>query len=195
VHRFTRHRPSPALVLALLAITFAVTGTGIAAVAALPPNSVGKAQLKKNAVISGKIKDGEVRSQDIANSTILTQDVRNGTLLRVDFKANQLPAGPPGPQGPQGPPGPPGVSGLQRADVSTSTDSGSPKSVSATCPAGKRTIGGGARVSGAGSSEVSITDSFPEVDGSKWNTRAVEINGTPASWVLTAFAICATVSG
>jgi hypothetical protein len=187
--RLTRHRPSPATVLALVALVFALGGTSIAAVAALPLNSVGKAQLKKNAVVSGKIQDGEVRSQDIANSTILSQDVRNGTLLRVDFRPNQLPAGPPGPQGP------PGVSGLQRADVSTSTDSGSPKGVSATCPTGKRTIGGGARVSGAGSSEVSITDSFPEADGSRWNTRAVEVNPTPQSWVLTAFAICATVSG
>jgi hypothetical protein len=176
-------------VLATTALAFALAGTGIAAVTALPPNSVGKAQLKKDAVLSGKIKDGDVRSQDIANSTIITQDVRNGTLLRADFRSGQLPAGPPGP------PGPPGVSGLQRADVSTATDSGSPKSVSATCPAGKRAIGGGARVSGGGSSEVSITDSFPEADGSRWNTRAVEVNTTQASWVLTAFAVCATVSG
>jgi hypothetical protein len=189
MHRLTQHRPSPAFVLALVALVFALTGTGIAAVAALPANSVGTAQLKKSAVVSGKIKDGQVRSQDIANSTILTQDIHNGTLLRVDFKPNQLPTGAPGPQGP------PGVSGLQRADVSTSTDSGSPKSVAATCPAGKRTIGGGARVTGPGSSEVSITDSFPEADGSKWNTRAIEVNPTNQTWALTAFAICATVSG
>jgi hypothetical protein len=192
MHRFTRHRPSPALVIASIALAFALAGTGIAAVAALPLNSVGKAQLKKNAVISGKIKDGEVRSQDIANSTILTQDVRNGTLLRVDFKPNQLPTGPPGPQGPQGPPG---VSGLQRAELSTATDSGSPKVVNATCPPGKRAIGGGARVTGGGASEVSILDSFPEADGSRWNTRAVEVNATSASWTLTAFAVCGTVSG
>jgi hypothetical protein len=189
MRRLIRHRPSPAVVLASTALLFALAGTGIAAVAALPPNSVGKPQLKKNAVVSGKITDGEVRSQDIANSTILTQDVRNGTLLRVDFKANQLPSGPPGPQGP------PGVSGLQRAELSTATDSGSPKVVSATCPPGKRAIGGGARVTGGGSSEVSILDSFPEADGSRWNTRAVEVNATSASWTLTAFAVCATVSG
>ena len=189
MHRFIRHRPSPAVVLASMALLFALAGTGIAAITALPPNSVGKPQLKKNAVVSGKITDGEVRSQDIANSTIISQDVRNGTLRRVDFRANELPAGAPGPAGP------PGVSGLQRTDISTSTDSGSPKSVGATCPSGKRAIGGGARVSGGGSSEVSITDSFPEVDGSRWNTRAVEVNATNASWVLTAFAVCATVSG
>jgi hypothetical protein len=189
MHRLTRHRPSPAIVLASTALAFALAGTGIAAVAALPLNSVGKGQLKKNAVLSGKIKDGEVRSQDIANSTIITKDIRNGTLLRVDFKPNQLPAGAPGP------PGPPGVSGLQRAELSTATDSGSPKSVSATCPPGKRAIGGGARVSGGGSSEVSIIESSPEADGSRWNTRAVEVNTTQGSWTLTAFAVCATVSG
>jgi hypothetical protein len=190
MHRLTRHRPSPAFVLALVALVFALAGTGVAAVTAtIPPNSVGKLQLKKNAVIGGKIKDGEVRSQDIANGTITTRDVRNGTLLRVDFKAGQAPSGPPGPAGP------PGVTGLQRAEASTSTDSGSPKMVSATCPAGKHVIGGGARITGPGFTEVSVVDSYPEADGSKWNARAVEVNGTGSSWALTAFAICAIVSG
>jgi hypothetical protein len=189
MHRMTRHRPSPALVLSLLALMFALAGTGIAAVTAIPPNTVGKAQLKRNAVLTGKIKDGQVFSQDIANGTVTTFDIKNGTLRRRDFKPGEVPTGPAGPQGP------PGVSGLQRADASTSNDSGSPKSVSAGCPAGKHVIGGGARVFGGGSSEVSITDSYPEADGSKWNARAIEVNGTPGTWTLTAFAICAIVSG
>jgi hypothetical protein len=80
-------RPSPALVVACLALLISLGGTGYAALK-LPRNSVGTAQLKKNAVTSVK--------------------VRNHSLRRVDFKAGQLPAGRRGPQGPQGPPGPPG---------------------------------------------------------------------------------------
>jgi len=81
-----RLRPSPAMVVACIALLFAMTGAGYAA-GMLGPNTVGTKQLKKNAVISSKVK--------------------NGSLLKADFKRGQLPAGPQGPQGPQGPPGAP----------------------------------------------------------------------------------------
>src|SRR6266545_9398 len=71
-------RLSPATVLACIALFVALGGTSIAAVAALPRNSVGTAQ------------------------------VRNGSLLRVDFRSGQLPAGARGPAGPAGPIGPAG---------------------------------------------------------------------------------------
>jgi len=80
-----RLRPSPAMVVACIALTFAMTGAGYAA-GMLGPNTVGTKQLKKNAVISSKVK--------------------NRSLLAVDFKAGQLPRGGQGPQGAQGPPGP-----------------------------------------------------------------------------------------
>jgi hypothetical protein len=187
MRRLLRHRPSPAIVIASTALLFALCSGGIAAIAALPSNSVGTPQLKKNAVISGKIKDDQVLSADIKNSTITTNDVKNGTLRKVDFRADQLPAGPPGP------PGPPGATGFEQKEASTASNSGSPKTVSAVCSTGKRVIGGGARVTGNGAGQVSITESYPDPDGTKWNTRAVEINGTGSFWVLTAYALCATV--
>lgn len=84
-------RPSPAMVVACLALLVALGGTGVAATVALAPNSVGTAQLKNNAVVSTKVK--------------------NGSLLRVDFKSGQLPAGPQGPAGPAGPAGAAGAAG------------------------------------------------------------------------------------
>jgi hypothetical protein len=87
-----RFRPSPAMVIACIALGVALGGTSVAAIQALPRNSVGTKQLKKNAVVSAKVK--------------------NRSLLAVDFKAGQLPAGPPGAPGApgapgqQGPPGP-----------------------------------------------------------------------------------------
>ncbi len=78
-----RLRPSPAMVVACIALVFAMTGAGYAA-GMLGPNTVGTKQLKKNAVISSKVK--------------------NRSLLKaVDFKAGQLPAGRAGPAGPAGP--------------------------------------------------------------------------------------------
>jgi len=87
-------RPSPATVIATIALLVALGGTGYAAVT-LPRNSVGNAQLQANAVTSSKVKDH--------------------SLLRVDFASGQVPAGPRGSAGPPGPPGAPGAAGAAGA--------------------------------------------------------------------------------
>lgn len=95
-------RPSPAMVVACLALLVALGGTSIAAVNQLvPPNSVGTAQLKNNAVTGQKVRNGAVTGAK----------VQNRSLRRVDFAPGQLPAGPTGPQGPAGPAGPQGPAG------------------------------------------------------------------------------------
>lgn len=85
-------RPSPALVVACVALFVALAGTGVAAVVALVPNnSVGTAQLRNNAVVSAKVKDHSLAAKDFANG--------------------QLPAGPAGATGATGATGPigPGI--------------------------------------------------------------------------------------
>jgi hypothetical protein len=84
MERFRSRRPSPALVISIIALVVAMGGTGYAALK-LPKNSVGSKQIRKNAVTSSKVK--------------------NHSLLAGDFKAGQLPAGAQGPQGIQGAPG------------------------------------------------------------------------------------------
>src|SRR5262249_17465620 len=79
--------PSPALVVACLALAISLSGAAYAVSTALPRNSVGTVQLKNNAVNSAKVK--------------------NASLRAADFAPGQIPAGP------QGPAGPPGTSGLQ----------------------------------------------------------------------------------
>ena len=83
-----RRRPSPALVVAFLALFVALSGTSYA-VSQLPAKSVGAKQLKSNAVTSAKVK--------------------NGSLRAVDFRSGQVP------QGPAGPPGPAGASGMSQS--------------------------------------------------------------------------------
>lgn len=75
-------RPSPALVIACIALFVALSGTGYA-VSKLPRNSVGSAQIKKNAVTGAK--------------------VMNGSLAAADFKRGELPAGAKGEKGDRGP--------------------------------------------------------------------------------------------
>jgi hypothetical protein len=48
-------------------------------------------------------------------------------------------------------------------------------------------------VTGDGANRVSIAESFPDLDGSKWNARANEVVGTSATWALQGYALCATV--
>jgi hypothetical protein len=152
----------------------ALAGTSAAAISALPTSSVGTAQLKNNAVTTKKVK--------------------NFTLVRSDFKRGQIPTGPTGARGPQGPPGPAGIAALERRDILTPTSSANVKTISAVCPTGKRVIGGGARVGGAGAAKVSINEAFPDSDGTKFNGVAREVDPTPLTWVLQVYAMCATVA-
>jgi hypothetical protein len=168
---------SPATVIASIALLVALAGTSVAAVSALPRASVGTVQLKDNAVTSRKVK--------------------NFSLVRSDFKLGQIPRGPTGARGPQGPPGPAGAAGvaaLERKDVLTPTSSANVKTTSAVCPTGKHVIGGGARVTGAGASKVSINEAFPDSDGTKFNGTAREVVTTALTWALQVYAMCATAS-
>ena len=65
-----RH-PSPALVVACVALFVALAGTGVAAVEVLvPKDSVGTAQIRNSAVISSKVKDHSLSAKDFANGQI-----------------------------------------------------------------------------------------------------------------------------
>ena len=63
-------RPSPALVIACVALVVALSGTSYAEILRVPFNSVGLRQLRANSVVSSKVK--------------------NHSLLAVDFRADQL---------------------------------------------------------------------------------------------------------
>jgi len=82
--------PSPALVVASVALVVALGGTGYAALK-LPRNSVGASQIKTDAVTSVKI--------------------RNGSLRMADFQRGDAPEGAPGAAGAPGAPGAPGARG------------------------------------------------------------------------------------
>jgi hypothetical protein len=101
MRKLLNQRPSPAMVVACLALLVALGGTSVAAVEQVRRNSVGPAQLQFGAVTGPKIR----------NNAVTSAKVRNRSLLRADFAPGQLPAGPTGPAGPQGPAGPAGAAG------------------------------------------------------------------------------------
>jgi hypothetical protein len=182
MRKFLLRRPSPALVIACVALGVALGGTGYATVLQVPRNSVGPAQLKASAVTTGKL----------APNAVTSAKVRNRSLLRADFAAGQLPAGPTGPTGPTGPPGPPGLSGVERVETTSASNSVPSKTAFIACPTGKRLLGGGARLNPV-LAQVAIQQSYPDNDNI-YRASAREIVGTLGNWSVTVFAVCANAS-
>jgi hypothetical protein len=73
-------RPSPAMIVALIALVAALSGT---AYAALGKNSVGTRQLKAKAVTSGKIANNAVTSAKVAKNSLTGADINVGALGTV----------------------------------------------------------------------------------------------------------------
>lgn len=88
-----KHLPSPALVVAGIALVVALGGVSYAAVA-IPKNSIGSAQ----------VRNGSLQSLDLSKKA--------AAALRGVTGARGI-QGLPGPQGPKGDPGPQGIQGIQ----------------------------------------------------------------------------------
>ena len=146
-----RHRPSPAMIVACLALGIALTGTSVAAVTALAPNSVGSAQIKANAVTAAKIKNANVTGAKIARNAVTGAKVLNRSLTAADFVASSLPKGPAGPTGPAGPAGPAGTIGpvtVRQAGVvvpggAAQNGAYDTETVTVNCNAGEKAISAG----------------------------------------------------
>ena len=91
--RLSRLRPSPAMVVACIALTVALGGTSVAAIQALPRNSVGAKQLKRNAVTGPKIKANAVNGAKVANNSLTGADVNEGSLGTVPSATTAAPSG------------------------------------------------------------------------------------------------------
>ena len=175
-------RPSPALVVACVALLVALGGTSYATVLQVPRASVGTPQLKRNAVTPAKIAPNAVR----------TGHVLNGSLLVADFKAGQIPQGPKGDKGDTGAAGAagaPGVAGLGRVrNVGGECDR--LQGLTVDCPSGKRVLGGGIRLTGA---DGSVAGTRAVLDPTRGSDRPRGQRDS-VSWSITVYAICATVT-
>jgi hypothetical protein len=130
MRRIPLRRPSPAMVVACIALTLSLAGTSYATVS-LARDSVGTVQIKDNAVTSQKIRDFSLR--------------------QWDFKRGQVPRGVAGPQGPPGPPGPAGGLAsliLHEGSVAVPANAAgnglyATRAIGVRCSAGERAIAGG----------------------------------------------------
>jgi hypothetical protein len=82
--------------------------------------------------------------------------------------------------------------GLQLVTATSAVNSTDFKSASATCPAGKKVIGGGAQANGLTSAELLVTQAYPDGTNNRFVAGVWEDEGRTAdTWSVTAFAICA----
>jgi hypothetical protein len=77
----SNRRPSPALVISIIALIAALTGTAYAA--SLGKNSVGSRQLKSKSVTTGKIANNSVTGAKVAKETLTGDDIKVGQLPPV----------------------------------------------------------------------------------------------------------------
>lgn len=110
------------------------------------------------------------------------------------------PAGPTGPAGPAGPAG--GVAGYEIVTSDTAMQNVDEQIGVATCPAGKRILGGGSFVFNdttpiSGDHSLVVTGEshpfpgFPSASLDSWRVRAVRLPPAISSWHMRIFAVCA----
>jgi hypothetical protein len=197
---FLRRRPSPAMIVACLALIVSLGGTSVAAVSQLGRNSVGTLQLQNGAVTNPKLR----------NNAVTSAKVQNRSLLRSDFAPGQLPAGPTGPQGPTGPPGPTGAAGAAgpagtigaitvrsasvAVDNTTATNGQyTTRSVEALCSSGELSISGGTGWSDSNNDLELFTGRLTPVQNSTnqvigWRGVGGNDSGQPSTF--TVYALC-----
>ncbi len=105
-------KPSPSMIVALLALIVALGGTSYAATK-LAKNSVGEKQIRKNAVTTGKLRKNAVTTPKIKKNSVVSSKVKDRSLVARDFQSNSLPKGPRGATGPAGP-----IAGAAGGDLS-----------------------------------------------------------------------------
>jgi hypothetical protein len=190
---------SPATVLAGLALFVSLGGVSYG----VATGSINSREIQNGTVQSRDVRDGALKGRDIANGTLRSRDVedgvlsgadvRDGSLAGADLATNtvgdreieesQLDLNRLG-----------GVSATRyvknvtRVETRTANDPATPKAAPpATCPKGKRLIGGGARVVAATPVPVALTVNGP--DGRAWTAVAYATAPT-GNWQLVNTAIC-----
>jgi hypothetical protein len=206
-HKTRSFRPSPALVIACIALFAALTGSALAA--GLAKNTVRSPQivdgtirtvdLRDNAVAAGKIAPNAVDTTEIAENGVESSDVAPDSLTAADLAPASVTSSEVADQsltandlGPNSV----GSSELQAGSVraselgpiiqvsnSTPITAGANGSVSVQCPEGTAVISGGAQPANFG---VEMTSTLRSGNG--WQYQAKNNNGAASS--LTVFAYC-----
>jgi hypothetical protein len=184
-------RTSPGVILGITAIVLALAGTSYAATAVISKSS----QVKKGVLTGKNVKNRSLGVADLstkARNSLRGQTGPQGPAGPAGATGAAGATGPIGATGAAGAPGANGVSGYAYVQQSIGPNSEESKSVFVACPAGKKVLGGGARVTGSATT-VAITEAWPETD-TRFRAEALEIAPDAASWGLVVYAMCADMN-
>lgn len=190
-------RPSPALVIACLALFMALTGSAFAV--GIAKNSVRSAQiadgtvrsidLRDNAVNAPKIAPDAVGSEEIAENAVESPEVAQDALTAADLGQASVTSSEVADQSLTAADlGPASVNASELGTVTVRTNAvkvakGASGSVTANCAAGEQVLSGGGQPGHFG---TELTSSRPSGEG--WLYQAV--NNTGGEETITAFALC-----
>jgi hypothetical protein len=196
-------RPSPALVVSVIALVFSMTG-GALAVQSYVITRIGQIRPAVLAQIRSKAAAAQptvvAGPAGAAGSSIVGPEGRQGATGLTGPQGESAtggrgPAGEAGPAGPEGKRGPTGEGGprleameeFEGRPVSLSPGEHSDEGIEADCPEGKRPVGGGYD---AGEPHVHVWASEPSGDWG-WHVSAIN-ESTTNSAIVTAYVLCTT---
>src|ERR671922_1698177 len=84
--RLTRHRPSPSMAVALIALFVSLGGVSYG----VATGSIDSREIKNNTIRTRDIRNSEVRGRDIRNSTVRGPDVALNSLGGLDINESKL---------------------------------------------------------------------------------------------------------
>lgn len=188
--------PSPAMVVACVALGVALGGTSYAAIS-IPRDSVGRSAIREGAVgtaqirdfsiaakdvrlgalTSSQLRDGSVNGRDLRAGTLGSTQIRNGSIAARDLARGVLPA--------------PGTS-VVRQESGAAVAPSTVGAVSASCKAGERATGGGGGFAGPPTTKDAVADTIPVGDGVPMRWRVSLFNGGESPRTPVAYVLCAT---
>ena len=170
-------RQSPAMVVAMLALFVALSGTAVATTAAV--------------VITGKqIKNASITGLDVKNKSLTARDFKGSVRGPRGLRGLTGAKGDPGATGATGAPGAPGAPGaalgtptVQVEEAIADLADGGNQSYNAFCPAGQQGIAGGGRGDATNSEATILTSLRPAM--SAGNTEPPVDGGSFTGWRIT----------
>jgi hypothetical protein len=86
VKSILRRRPSPALVIALIALFISLSGVAYG----VATGSIDSREIKNNTIRSRDLRNNDIRTRDLRNNEIRGRDIRNSTVQGRDVALNTL---------------------------------------------------------------------------------------------------------
>jgi hypothetical protein len=190
---------SPATVIAAIALFVSLGGVSYG----VATGSIGSREIKNGSVRGQDVHDGRLSGRDVANGTVQSRDIRDAAVRGVDINNRSIGGSDVAPntlgdreinepaldiQRLGGINAGRYVKNVRRVETATANDATTPKATPrATCPKGKRLLGGGARVVAPAGTPVALTVDAPAGNG--WDASAYATAAT-GNWRLVATAIC-----